>query len=166
MDADRISDEIANRYPLGEFSIYSQIQSQIVRELGRRLLNRLVDGIGDPTNGSYGQFWLWVLGAFEIVRTMCQAEKCFAQSLVAELKSLKRLLRAIRIPFAKQELPGHKSAPVGGEPSICGINTSPPDMRFKVQGQLISARELISEFERVFGGITKADILADHRTSY
>jgi hypothetical protein len=24
-------------------------------------------------------FWLWTLGAYEIVRTMCQAQSCFSE---------------------------------------------------------------------------------------
>jgi hypothetical protein len=96
---------------------------------------------------------------------MCQAEQCFSPRLAAELKGLKRRLAAIRMPFAKQELPG-RPAPVRGEPSIYGIGDSPPDLRFEVKGQVISVRELIGEFDRVFGGITKADVLADHRTTY
>jgi len=71
------------------------------------------------------------------------------------------------MPFAKQELPGTKrTRPVCAEPSIHGFSHSPPDFRFEVKGRVVSARELINEFERVFNAITRADMLADHRESY
>ena len=69
------------------------------------------------------------------------------------------------MPFAKQELRG-KSVPVRGEPSVYGISDSPPDLKFEVEGNVISARGLIGKFERVFGAITRSDILGDHRTTY
>ena len=69
-----------------------------------------------------------------------------------------------RMPFAKQELRG-KPIPVRTEPSIYGIGASPPDLRFEVEGQIISIREFVVEYTRVFDSITRSDILADHRAN-
>lgn len=178
MESDPIIEDMLNKNPLVLFSIYTDVQSRTIRELGREIVTCFEEGITTPDesgkgivcgghvmNRGYGQFWLWVIGAYEIVRTMCQAERCFSPVLAAELKVLKRQLSVIRMPFAKQELPG-KSAPVRGEPSVYGIGHSPPDLKFKVNDQVISAQELISDFDRVFTGIRRADILSDHRGTY
>ena len=178
MEANPVIEDMLNKNPLVIFSVYTQIQNRTVRELGREVLTCMEAGISpddgtgrgtvcgsDVISRGYGQFWLWVLGAYEVVRTMCQAEQCFSPRVAAELKVLKRSLAVIRMPFAKQELPG-KSTPVRAEPSIYGIGGSPPDLRFEVEGKVISVRELLAEFDRVFDGITRADVLADHRTTY
>jgi hypothetical protein len=178
VETNPIIEKILNKNPLTVFSVYTDIQCRTVQTLGREILLCLDVGItpdagtgqgticgGDVINRGYGQFWLWVLGAYEIVRTMCQAEKCFSPRVANELKGFKRKLAILRMPFAKQELPG-KDVPVRAEPSIYGIGDSPPDLRFDVEGQVLSVRELIGEFAAVFGGITRADVLADHRTIY
>ena len=178
MDLTATWDELLLRHPLVAFSIYTDIQSRTIRELGNEILSCLESGItpsndpskpgtcdGDVLSRGYPKFWLWVLGAYEVVRTMCQAEQCFSTELVTELRQLKRQLATIRMPFAKQELPGQRF-PTYYEPSITGIRDSPADLRFQVKGQEISARELISEFERVFGKIRRADVIDEHRSSY
>jgi hypothetical protein len=176
MSADLIIEDMLNRNPLIGLSVYTDIQSRTIRDLGLEILTCLEAGIvpdngggkgticGDAITRGYGQFWLWVIGAYEVVRTMCQAERCFSQRVRAELKALKRRLAVLRMPFAKQERPG-KSVPVRAEPSVYGIDDLPPDIRFEVEGQVVSARELITEFAQVFGGIARADILADQRTT-
>jgi hypothetical protein len=172
-------EEMLNKNPLIVFSGYTNYQSRTVRELGQDILKSLDPGttpddatglgilLGAAAQRVYGQFWLWVLGAYEVVRTMCQAERCFSERLATELKALKQRLADIRMPFAKQELRGHsKPTPVCSEPSISGISVSPPDFRFLIKDEVISARDLICEFARVFEGITRADVLKDHRTTY
>ncbi len=178
MSADPFIEDMLSRSPLIGFSVYTDIHSRTIRRLGQEILACLEAGIGPDSstgkgavcsgeviNRGYGQCWLWVLGAYEVVRTMCQAERCFTPRVRAELKGLKRRLAVLRMPFAKQELPG-KTVPVRAEPSIFGIGDSPPDLRFEVKGKVVSVRELIGEFARVFEGITRADVLADHRVAY
>jgi hypothetical protein len=172
---EKMYDEI----PLSRFSVYTHIQSKRVIRLGREVVQRLERGISGTQGGSpvfttdlsvfelaYGDFWLWVVGAYEVVRTMCQAEPCFSPRLVPRLTDLKEMLAKLRMPFAKQELHREKSIPVDNEPSVYDISHSPPDLKFKVKGEILSAREMIEGFERVFSGITRADVLADHRTTY
>lgn len=178
MSADSIIEDMINKNPLIVFSVYTDIQSRTIQRLGHEILTCLEGGIvpdngtgqgtvcgGEVISRGYGQLWLWVIGAYEVVRTMCQAEQCFSPRVRDELKALKQRLAVIRMPFAKQELPG-KSVPVRGEPSIYGVGDSPPDLRFEIEGQVISVRELIGEFARVFESITSADVLAGQRTTY
>ncbi len=177
MEEHVIIEEMHNKNPLTVFSVYTDIQSRIVRGLGQEILASLEVGItpedgtgkgvvcsGEVIDRCYGQFWLWILGAYEVVRTMSQAEQCFSPRVVIELKGLKKRLAILRMPFAKQELRG-KPIPVRTEPSIYGIGASPPDLRFEVEGQIISIREFVVEYTRVFDSITRSDILADHRAN-
>jgi hypothetical protein len=177
-------EKMLNENPLTIFSIYTDGQWKTVHDLGLGIIQCLDQSItnGDGTtmvtvdgsgfSRSYNQFWLWTLAAYEIVRTMCQAKQCFSDRLVSELAKLENELRLIRVVLAKQEVPwkrgerSNKKAPVSYEASVHLIRHSPPDLIFKVQGQEISARGLIEQFARVFSGITRADVLADHRTSY
>jgi len=171
-------EEMLNQNPLVAFSLYTDIQCRTLQILGEEILACLDAGIepdggtgrgticnGEVIDRGYGQFWLWVLGTYEVVRTMCQAEQCFSQPVADNLRALKRRLADLRIPFAKQGLRG-KRVPVHAEPSIYGIVDSPPDLHFEEKGQVISARELIGEFAVVMGSIMRGDVLADHRTTY
>ena len=81
-------------------------------------------GVGGEGPGSpvlpypdYGQFWLWVVGAFEVVRTMAGAKACFSQRVKDELGPLKKTLAFLRMPFAKQEYPGGGKK-IGTEASV------------------------------------------------
>ena len=136
MEEHVIIEEMHNKNPLTVFSVYTDIQSRIVRGLGQEILASLEVGItpedgtgkgvvcsGEVIDRCYGQFWLWILGAYEVVRTMSQAEQCFSPRVVIELKGLKKRLAILRMPFAKQELRG-KPIPVRTEPSIYGIGAS------------------------------------------
>jgi hypothetical protein len=178
VEPDPIIEKLLNDNPLIGFSIYTDIQSNTARTLGREILDCLQTGISPEPNGgdgsrcdgqtvmrAHGLFWLWVLGAYEVVRTMCQAKQCFTPAAAAQIKALERLLWLLRIPFAKQELPG-KKAPVHAELSIYGVRHSPPDLLYAVKDQVVSARDLIEQFASVFAGIERSDVLADHRTAY
>jgi hypothetical protein len=58
-------------------------------------------------NDNYTLSYLWVLGAYEIVRTMSQRvrndPRLLASAPTGELQSLKRLFERLRIPLAKME---------------------------------------------------------------
>ena len=171
-------EERLNKNPLLAFSDYTDTYFKIVTTLGREIIECLeaerspepegrilmrCDGLS--IDASYGKFWLWLLGAYEIVRTMCQASQCFSDRINPQLKNLKNKLTLLRVPFAKQRLPG-KAVPVHAEPSPCTILASTCDYIYRVKNNMLSVRELIGEFDAVLGGIKRSDVLADHRTSY
>jgi hypothetical protein len=72
--------------PLVIFSVYTTIQVDIINGIGNEILSDL-DKIACEGRVSstrlYGQFWLWVLGAYEVVRTMTNAmtgaSNCFSE---------------------------------------------------------------------------------------
>ena len=96
MSNDNLVEKMLNENPFIGFSVYTHVQVTTVRNLGREILEILdtafEPGIadGNNVNRAYGMFWLWVLGSYEIIRTMTQAESCFSNSLVAKLRSLKK----------------------------------------------------------------------------
>lgn len=160
-----------NRDPILVFSFYTHIQIVTLRETATRLRAELDDSIGDGTadgeglNRAYGLFWLWTLGAYEVVRTMDQAQRCFSATAAQRIGHYKRRIAKVRVPFAKLELAG-KRQPVSAELSITGFDFASRDLRFDIDGSAVSPRRLIEDFENLIESITRQDVLADHRTGY
>ena len=162
--------------PLMVFSCYTHGQKEILDELAAEILDLLDKGIHTRENGQvevdgrvfkrvYGKFWLWVLGAYEMVRTMDQAKPCFAESLASELKRLKKKLSLLRMPFAKQELVGKKQ-PIGAEASVAGVDGAARNLKYRVGNQILTMRGMINEFGKVLAEVSRANVVADHRTAY
>src|SRR5262245_56962863 len=107
------------------------------------------------------------IGAYEIVRTMCQAKDCFSQRVFDELVSLKKTLSTVRMPAAKMEKPG-KRAPVISNRSPACLDVSNRDLLVNDPESTpdISARFILMEFNRLMSSITKNDILGHHEESY
>ena len=165
--------------PLLMFSPYTDSQVRAVRELGERIIGTLDSGISNRVDSEkfleiYGLFWFWVLGAYEIVRTMVEADEhladgCFSASFRSKLDIQKEHLARIRIPFAKQELRkkvAKKATPVSNELSVTRFDIKRKDFSFSIEGANVSVRETILAFERTFDSARPDDILADHRASY
>lgn len=70
--------------------------------------------------------WLWIIGAYEVVRTMCQARICFS-SRAFELQRLKRTLSMVRMPAAKMEKAG-RDEPVTSNRSPAGLDVANRDL--------------------------------------
>lgn len=47
--------------------------------------------------------WFWTLGAYEVVRTMSQAKKCFSESAMIRINETKKHFARARMPAAKME---------------------------------------------------------------
>jgi hypothetical protein len=178
MESEDRPDNYLLDYTLVAFSLYTDLQYKMVRVLGEEIIQCFDETIsadekghirilyrGRYTYDGYSKFWFWTLGAYEIVRTMGGAKKCITPEMLAKLNQLKHKLGVLRIPFAKQLLQKEDVA-VNAELSIYSHSASPPDLKFQVKDQVISARATIEEFAAVVGGIEPADILADFRTMY
>lgn len=151
--------------PLCIFSIYTCAQVNHLFDIATEIRDNLdrgvqKEGIDYQTfNRFYALFWLWVLGAFEVVRTMNQCRVCFSGPVQTNLKRLKKDLATIRSPFAKQKnVDPH--LPFCSENSISGTDTTSKDYCFTIGGKQIWARSLIDEFERVMRGIRSEDVLS------
>lgn len=102
-------------------------------------------------------FWLWTLGAYEVIRTMSQHKHCFSEELQNRIVTQKGPLATLRIPFSKQEYRGRP----GTDPMsafACGLNIR-EGIIFDVRGSRITSKGIISEFTTFVDGICLAEIL-------
>jgi len=159
-----------NDEPLLGFSFHTANQVGIVKTLGTEILEILDSSVSEGTDGSvrverfsklYGLFWLWVLGAFEVLRTMVSAKICFSDHAHRQLSRYKDKLVKLRIPFAKQQLAGRNEA-IRGEASISGFDGKKKDFHFIVGEEEYWVRVLIKEFNALVEGIKREDILMNY----
>jgi hypothetical protein len=128
MTTDAAISEMLKRAPLMRFSTHSQVQIETVRKLSAELIQNLDQGIqGHQIDGQtfqriYGGFWLWVLGAYEVTRTMSEYKNCFSGCLNTAVSTFKRSISILRIPFEKQQFMGRDKRPINGEASVCGFD--------------------------------------------
>ena len=159
--------ESIEREPLLKFSFYLSGRVLVLCSIAEEIIENLdttgfqfVDGRADSL------MWLWVFGAYEVVRTMHQAKKCFSEDLNAKLGMLKGLLGTARIPSAKMEKRG-KKIPVSSNRGPSGWDLPNRDLLLgDPEGPAISARRLLLEFDRTISSITPDDVLDRHENSY
>lgn len=171
MTTDSVILEMLKRTPMVRFSMYSQIQIEIVQNLSVELVQNLDQAIqDDQIDGQtfqfiYGRFWLWVLGAYEVTRTMSEYKNCFSGCLNTAVLTFKRSVSILRIPFAKQQFQGKENRPINGEASVWGFDLVKKDLSFKVGDKVVWMRALIEEFECLVRSIKPEDVLLDLRAS-
>jgi hypothetical protein len=98
---------------------------------------------------------------------MHQSKECFSDRLVQDLSGLKKTLAAVRMPAAKMEKPGKRAA-VTSNRSPAGWDIESRDLLVNdpEESPEVSARWILSEFDRVFLSITTSDVLAHHEAAY
>lgn len=166
-------EQIVEREPLMAFSHYLSGRVNVLLALQDEILGHLDQGFsatcvdGGRVELAESLMWLWMLGAYEIVRTMCQARICFSERALNEMAQLKKVLSVVRMPAAKMEKAGKKE-PVTSDRSPAGWDVANRDLLVNdpEETQDISARFILTEFERVFSSITKHDVLARHEEAY
>jgi len=166
-------------HPLSAFSFYTQAHFNVLKNTGNKINTSLdnaflnshfkdnaLHGIEhNEIQETYGLFWLWILGAYEITRTMSEANKCFTPDINVALQELKRHLAIIRMPFAKQQ-PKNKNKPIGGEASISDIDGERKDICFSANNTNFWVRNEIKSFESQIESITIQDIISTYKASY
>jgi hypothetical protein len=163
-----IVDELLQKHPLVRFSLYTSIQANVLTDLGETLLSNMDQSLAEdgkvqsPFNDFYGKFWLWTIGAYEVVRTMAGAKHCFVPDAHERVVKFKHHIATLRMPFAKQQLRG-KDHIINAEASISGFDFPRRDVVFEVDGARVSARTLIEDFLALIKGIRLSDILQDLR---
>jgi hypothetical protein len=153
-----------SHYLCGRVSVLVSVADEIVDNLDEGFGVNFVDG-GKVTRAET-LMWLWVLGAYEVVRTMCQAKNCFSQTTVDQLQQLKKRLSIVRMPAAKMEKAGAR-VPVSSDRSPSGWDAAHKDLLVNDPDSAdVSARTLLADFDRVFSAIRPEDILARHGSAY
>jgi hypothetical protein len=96
-----IADDLTSQNPLLKFSLYTHGQSVALQEVGSDILRLLAEmkvGEGavdaETARRAYNLFWLWTLGAYEVVRTMSDPKRlgCFSEEASKQLLELKKRL--------------------------------------------------------------------------
>jgi hypothetical protein len=154
-----------SHYLSGRVRVLCSFADEIIENLDKGFSGQCVDG--GQVERAESLMWFWLLGAYEVVRTMHQAKACFSERLVQELSGLKKTLATVRMPSAKMEKPGKRTAvtsnrsPTGWDIENRDLLVNDPE-----ESPDISARWMLSEFDRVFSSITKTDVLAHHEKEY
>lgn len=156
MDGDQIG-KIMEETPLLGFSLYTATQVQSLQNIGKEIIDLSSNWNGTITDSPrvYDLFWLWVLGAYEVLRTMGQHLDCFSEPLKKEITNNKKLFANIRMPFAKQELQGSKG-PVYAEPSVVGFANG---MKFEISGVTYESNRIIEDFLIFIDSIEIGDVV-------
>lgn len=162
--------ETVEREPLIAFSHYLSGRVNVLCSFADEIVEHLDSGFsidcvdGGRVERAESLTWFWILGAYEVVRTMHQAKECFSEKLGQELGALKKTLASVRMPAAKMEKPGRGNIPVTSNRSPAGWDVENRDLLVNdpEESPDISARWLLSEFDRVFSAITKSDVLGQH----
>ncbi|WP_199099496.1 hypothetical protein [Dyella sp. ASV21] len=153
-----------SNYLSGRIHVLLDLSDEIILNLDQGFSAHVIDG------GRLGRadslMWLWILGAYEVVRTMCQSGTCFSKPIHNELRELKKTLAEVRMPAAKMEKSGAK-VPIPSDRSPSGWSTARRDLLVNAPSSTsVFARDLIDEFDRVLSSIKPADILARHEDAY
>lgn len=166
-------EQTVERDPLMAFSHYLSGRVHVLMSFADEIVDNLDKGfsescvVASQVERAESLMWLWTLGAYEVVRTMCQAKNCFSKRALQNLDNLKKTLANIRMPAAKMEKPGKKipvtsnRSPSGWDVKNCDLLINDPEESLNV-----SARWILSEFDRVFSALTTDDVLASHEKSY
>ncbi len=93
--------------------------------------------------------WFWTLGAYEVVRTMCQAKICFSENFYEKILELKNDLAKARMPRAKMEKKGKKNMPVSSNRSPDGWDNTNKDLLIGDPEDPISGRMLLEKNENI-----------------
>lgn len=165
-------EQIVERDPLMAYSHYLSGRVHVLLAIADEVVENLDAGFsaecvdGGRLVRAESLMWLWILGAYEVVRTMCQSKTCFTQSALDELLELKKALSSVRMPAAKMEKPGVKR-PVTSDRSPSGWDVPRRDLLVNdPESADVSARALLDEFDRVFSTIKASDILGRHEDVY
>jgi len=160
------------REPLLAFSFYLSGRNNILLHLSDEIIKKLDDGFNDGqrVNGALIEeastsMWFWLLGAYEVVRTISQAKECFNVEFMTKINSLKRQLAVVRMPSAKMEEQGN--------PKPVNSNRSPDGWDFKSKDLLVgspenpkSARQLIKLYDEILCSLTPTEVIKKYEESY
>ena len=153
--------------PLAAFSAYLAGRNRVVLAIAQEILIAL--DAPDGRSRASDLMWLWTLGAYEIVRTMCQAPRCFEQAFLKTLHSLKADLERVRVPNTKMERVKYdRKAPSVAVPSDRAADMWDEAERHLLVGDpsdFFSSRSLLGRYADVMGKLTHADVRMSHEQS-
>lgn len=163
-------EEIFEREPLLKFSFYLSDKNNLLLSTSDEILNYLDSGFNilkmntQLIGKASSLLWFWTLGAYEIVRTIIQAEDCFSKKFIVELKALKKELSKARMPSAKMEKQG-KNEPINSNRSADGWDFEKKDLLIGDPNDFVSGRDLLNLYDKTITSLKPNDILKRHEES-
>ena len=130
--------------PLIAFSYYLSDRNNVLLSISDEIIENLDKGFTNNHTGLIGHastlMWFWTLGAYEVIRTMCQAKICFSESFYNKISELKNDLAKARMPSAKMEKKG-KKMPVGSNRSPDGWDIPNMSINMMLRKSLLDKKE-------------------------
>jgi len=166
-------EDLLVRDPLMAFSFYLSGRNNILLNTGDEIIELLNEGFtgksiikGDKIQQAETLMWFWILGAYEVIRTMCQARQCFSADFYRKISSLKKDLGEVRMPASKMEKQG-KQVPVSSNRSPSGWEVEHKDLLVNdPSDKAFSAQALIGGYDLIISSLTVKDVLKKHSESY
>lgn len=160
-------------HPLAAFSVYLAGRHQVLLSISREIVDHL-DACGSGTSEARRRasdlMWLWTLGVYEVVRTMCQARVCFSASFYVAISDLKFELERVRVPSTKMERIRYdrkaRAVPVGSNREADVWDDGNKDLRVGDPVDAVSARLLLGHYQRVMNLLTAGDVIMRHEDSF
>ncbi len=159
------------REPLLAFSFICSTRNNQLASVADEILELLDSGISEKINddGKVTRagilMWLWTLGAYEIVRTMCQANSCFSPAFMTKLRPLKDRLAKVRMPDSKMEKQGKRQPVNSNRSPWCEVPKS-KDLLIGDPDEADSARQIIDEYFSIIYSLTPEDVIGNHEEAY
>jgi hypothetical protein len=163
-------EEIFAREPLIAFSFYLSGCNNLLLSLSDEIIDNLDKGfLGSTIDTGYvgkasASMWFWILGAYEVTRTISQANDCFSIDFIERVDLLKKELSIVRMPIAKMEKRGAKE-PVLSERSPDGWDIDKKDLLVGDPDNPISARQLLQNYENTVLSLRINDVKKKHAES-
>lgn len=155
--------EFVKKQPLVLFSVYTDIQKDCLLIIGDEIIKLMKKFSPNKAEGylpkTYGLVWLWILGAYEVIRVMSDNLDCFNPKKQDKIGKMKSILAKIRIPFAKQEMRGSTRKErynIGNTLSITSFAKG--DMGFTIEGEIFFFKPIFREFKKLLTKIKPCDI--------
>lgn len=163
--------------PLARFSQYLSGRAQALVSLSASLSRELDACFSSDAEKKHEArtrvstlLWLWVLGAYEVVRTMCQARPCFSPRAFKELTALKGQLEKVRVADAKMEKINYnrreKTLPITSDRRGDEWDEAARDVLIGDPSSPTSGRFLLARFPSVVNSISAEEILMSHEASF
>lgn len=149
------------------FSSYLSGRNQVLLAIAAEIVGHLDAG---ERGRASDLMWLWVIGAYEVVRTMCQAQGCFSLQFARVLSGLKVALERVRVPSTKMERVRYdrreRAVPVGSDREADRWDAAARELWVGDPADEVSARELLAAYVRVMGAVRAEDVLRGHADAY
>ena len=158
--------------PLEQFSRYLAGRHRVLVAIAGEIVDNLdaAQEASPERRRASDLMWLWTLGAYEVVRTMAQAQACFSPRFYREAAALKVALERVRVPGTKMERVRYDRR----APAIAIPSDRPPDLWDDGARDLgvgdpadaASARALLAAYARVLGSLTAEDVVMRHEALF